>query len=392
MTETGLPQILLTPGPTQVPPDVLQAISQPVIHHRTAAFREIFSELGTLLQHVFCTDHPVLTLAGSGTTAFEAAAVSLACPGQRAVTCANGKFSERWQDLYATYGVEQERVDVPWGEAIDPARVEEALARSGATVVTLVHSETSTATASDVRSIAEIVHRHDALLIVDGITSVAALPLEMDAWSVDCVVCGSQKALMLPPGLGFVALGPRALHRLGAVDGLPAFHLDLRRWLSAYRKGDVPYTPPVNLIRGQRVALQRVVDQGLEQVWKDTSQRASATRAALATMGLALISVAPSDSVTGAFYPTVGDGVIDDGVFRSVLRDHHGIHIAGGQSGRLGDLARRAFRISHMGFIDAAQTRQGLEAIETEFIAAGAAIQAGVALPAFDAVMGEGNA
>lgn len=387
MSDPSTSPILLTPGPTQVPEEVLHALAAPVMHHRTAAFRAIFAELSVGLQQIFCTEHPVLTLAGSGTTAFEAAAVSLISPGQCAVTCANGKFAERWQDLYAAYGIDQVRVDVPWGRPIEPDDVAAVLAKTSAAVVTLVHSETSTATATDIEAIAAVTRRHDALLIVDGVTSVASLPMMMDAWGVDCVVCGSQKALMLPPGLGFVALGPRARQRLKSEKGLPSFHLDLRRWLGAYERGDVPYTPPVNLIRGQRTAVARILAHGLTNVWSDTSLRAAATRGALRAMGLTLISTAPSDSVTGAFYPPAAVGDVDDAAFRGALRDRHGIHIAGGQSGRLGDFAGRIFRISHMGHVDLAQTRRGLEAIGAELAAVGAAIDVGAALAAFDRVI-----
>jgi serine---pyruvate transaminase len=374
-------QRLLTPGPTQVPEAVLLEMAQPIIHHRTKQFQAIFADLSQRLQRVFRTKSPVLTITGSGTTAFEAAQVSLVRPATKAITIASGKFGERWQDIYDAYGVAQVRLNVEWGKAIDPAQVEQALAEHpDASVVTLVHSETSTCTACDLKTIADIVHRtgKDALLIVDGITAVGALPVEMDEWGIDALVTGSQKALMLPPGLGFVGLGKRALDRLQEVKPAGYYNLDLRRWLKSHAKNDVPFTPAVNLVRGQRVALEMIESQGLEAVWARTAKLSEATRAAVAAMGLKPVSESPSDSVSGAYYPPG----VDDSKFRAAVRDNHGIHIAGGQSGRHGDFEKKIFRVSHMGYVDAADTLAGLSAIEAELIKTGAKIEAGAAVAA----------
>jgi aspartate aminotransferase-like enzyme len=371
-TATAAPtQRLLTPGPTAVPDPVLREMALPMIHHRTKQFQAIFAEVSQRLQRVFRTQHPVLTLTGSGTTAFEAAQISLALPGAKVVTISSGKFGERWQDIYDTYlptlGItENIKINVPWGRAIDPAQLSEVLkANPDVSVVALVHSETSTASACDVRALAAVTQKSDALLVVDGITSVGAMPVEMDAWSIDVLVTGSQKALMLPPGLGYVALGPRAQKRLEDVKPRGYYNLDLRRWLKSWQKNDVPFTPPVSLIRGQRVALEMIENEGLDNVCKRTRRLADATRAAFKAMGLTLISQSPSDSVSGAFYP---QGV-DDSKFRAALRDKHGIHIAGGQDGRGANWKGKIFRISHMGYVDAADTLAGLQAIETELAA-----------------------
>lgn len=370
---------VMTPGPTDVPPDVLLEMAKPIIHHRTKEFQAIFEELSGRLKRLFRTEHPVLTIAGSGTTAFEAAQVSLIKPGTKALTIATGKFGERWQDIYDTYGVEQVKIEVPWGKPADPAEVKKALdANPDISVVTIVHSETSTATQSDVKAIAEIVSKTDAILIVDGITSVGAFEIEMDAWGIDVLVTGSQKAMMLPPGLGFVGVGPRAQARLQETEGLKVYNLDLRKWLKSYANNDVPFTPPVSLIRGQNVALQMVEDFGIENVWAKTSALAAATRAAFTAIGLKLASESPSDSVTGAYYP---EG-IKDGDFRGALRDKHYVGIAGGQAGRLGDFKGKVFRINHMGYVDAGDTYAAIGAIEAELIAAGIKIEPGTAIAA----------
>jgi len=377
-TEATLRQRLLTPGPTQVPEAVLRELAKPIIHHRTDQFRQIFSQVSQRLRRIFCTQCPVLTICGSGTTAFEAAQVSLISPGQKAVTCASGKFGERWQDVYDVYGIEQVRINAPWGHAIEPERIAQALQQHpDAKVVTVVHSETSTATGCDLKSIAQLVASTDAILIVDGITSVGALPVEMDAWGIDVLVAGSQKALMLPPGLGFVAVGDRARHRLDRSISVHCYNLDLRRWLSSYEKNDVPFTPPISLIRALSVALEMIEREGLQRVWSRTSRLAAGTREGLRVLGLKLISAMPSDSVTGAFYPQTTAGSVDDGTFRAALRQRHGIHIAGGQKGRCGDFAGRIFRVSHMGHISEMDTRAALVAIEAELIAAGHPVKRG---------------
>ena len=367
-------QRLLTPGPTAVPEAVLLEMAQPIIHHRTQQFQAIFKDVSERLQRLLRTTGPVLTIAGSGTTAFEAAQVSLLTPGSKALTIAGGKFGERWQDVYDAYGVEQIRVNVPWGDAVEPGQVEEALQANGdISVVTMCHSETSTATAADVKAVAQIVSKTDALLIVDGITAVGALPVEMDAWGIDALVTGSQKAMMLPPGLGFVGLGRRAIARLEQHKAAHSYNLDLRRWLASWYKNDVPFTPPVSLIRGLRVALEMIESQGLDHVWAKTATLAAASRTALETMGLKLISSSPSDSVTGVYYP---EGV-SDSQFRGALRDNWGIHIAGGQDGRGAKWKGKIFRISHMGYVDAGDTLAGLTAIEAELITVGAQITPG---------------
>jgi aspartate aminotransferase-like enzyme len=374
---------LLTPGPTSVPEAVLLEMAQPIIHHRTKQFQAIFKDLSDRLRQLFLTSGPVLSIAGSGTTSFEAAQISLSRPGSKVIAVASGKFGERWQDIYDAYAktlnLEVIKINVPWGEAVTAAQIEEALkANAGVTAVALCHSETSTATACDIKAIAAVVKKTDALLLVDGITSVGSIPVEMDNWGIDCLVTGSQKALMLPPGLGFVGLGERALKRLEEVKPQGYYNLDLRRWYKSFQKNDVPFTPPVSLIRGQRVALEMIEQEGLANVWDRAARLASASRAAFKAMNLKLCSNSPSDSVTGAFYP---DG-IDDKKFRGGTRDNHGVHIAGGQTGRGAAWEGKIFRISHMGYVDAGDTLTALSAIESELRAGGHKVEPGVGVAA----------
>lgn len=376
-------QRLLTPGPTAVPEAVLLEMAQPIIHHRTKQFTGIYKELSEQLQRIFKTTGPVIPIAGSGTTCFETVQVSLSLPGTKVIAVSSGKFGERWQDIYDAYAgflkTEQVKINVPWGEAATPSQIEAALkANPDASMIVLVHSETSTCSACDLKGIAEVVRRSgtNALLCVDAITSVGAMPVEMDAWGVDVIVTGSQKALMCPPGIGYVALGERAVKRLNETKAGPCYNLDLRRWLKGHLKGDVPFTPPVSLIRGQRVALQMMEKEGLDKIWDRSAKLAAATRAAFTAIGLQLISKSPTDSVTGAFYPAG----VDDSKFRAAVRDNHGIHIAGGQDGRGASWSGKIFRVSHMGYVDGADTLAGLAAIEAELIKCGQPIKPGTAL------------
>lgn len=376
-------QRLLTPGPTSVPEAVLLEMAQPIIHHRTKQFQAIFKDLSERLQRLFRTTGPVLTLAGSGTTAFEAAQASLAVPGSKVVAVASGKFGERWQDIFDAYakslGVECIKLNVPWGQAVTAADIEKVLKENPTvSVVALCHSETSTASACDIKSIAAVTRNSNSLLLVDGITSVGAMPVEMDAWGIDVLVTGSQKALMLPPGLGYVGLGPRAIKRLEEVKPVGMYNLDLRRWHKSWLKNDVPFTPPVSLIRGQRVALEMIEAEGLDNVCARAHKLAAASRAAFTAMGLKLCSSSPSDSVTGAFYP---QGV-EDKKFRAAVRDNFGIHLAGGQSGRGAAWETSVFRISHMGYVDAGDTLACITAIEAELNKAGANIAPGTGVAA----------
>jgi serine---pyruvate transaminase len=387
--QPALPQRLLTPGPTAVPPPVLKAMALPIIHHRTKQFQGIFKEVSEGLQKLFKTTGPVLSIAGSGTTAFEASQIGLARPGSKAITVAGGKFGERWQDIYDTYhkylGVDQIKINTHWGDPAPVDQIEQSLKDNpDVSIVTVVHSETSTATTSDVKAIAALTRQTDALLLVDGITAVGALEVEQDAWGIDVLVTGSQKAMMLPPGLGYVGLGERALKRLEEVEPGPQYNLDLRKWVKSWQKNDVPFTPPVPLIRGQKVALDLIFANTIQGTIERTRKLAEGTRAALTAIGIKLISSSPSNSVTGVYYP---DGV-DDTKFRGALRDNHGIHIAGGQDGRGAKWKGKVFRLSHMGFVGVEDTRAALAAIEVELNAAGYSVKSGAAVDAFDAVWG----
>lgn len=354
---------LLIPGPTPIPDPVRQALAGVAVAHRAAPFEALVRSCCDDLRACFRTRGAVLPITGSGSVAFESALLSLTNPAHPGaiVACHSGRFGERWGEFAQRLrtlipALRVEHVEAPWGEPIEPEALTRALARTDdVRLVTCVHSETSTATASDLRALAAVVREHapDALVIADCITSVCALPLEQDAWGVDVCIGASQKAFMLPPGLGFVSLGERAVARLGESPGCAPATLDLRRWMDAAMDGKAPFTPPTNLFFALRVALVLILAEGVEAMQRRTADLADATRASAIAAGLRIPSSRPSDSVTAIELP---EGVGDNA--RALLHERHDIWLAGGQ----GQWAGRVARLGHMGAVRAPETLRALEA------------------------------
>lgn len=347
---------LFTPGPTMIPPEVTAAMAGPMDHHRTAGHRTIFREVSADLQYVFQTSSPMCIVTGSGTAAMEAAIVGVGSPNSKALVVCGGKFGERWAKICKSYNIDHVAHSMEWGTGPKADLIAELLAKDSAIdTVIITHSETSTAAIADLQGIAAITRKRDCLLVVDGITSVGAVPVKMDAWGVDVMVTSTQKALMTPPGLGFVAVNERAWRRIESFSPKPVY-LGLR----AYRKGmptdDHPYTPAITLLMGLRKALQMIRTEGIENVWARTAGLAQATRAAVQAMGLRVFAKDPSDSLTAVLLP---EG-FDEKTFRQRLRAEFGIVTAGGQD----QLAGRVFRINHMGYVDATDTLGAIAAIE----------------------------
>jgi len=363
---------LFTPGPTGVPEEVLVEMARPMFHHRTARFKELFASVNDSLKRVLMTDRDVLTIAGSGTAAMEAA-IACAVPRGRKVLVANGgKFGERWAKVARVYGLDVDEVELEWGTALAAETARAKLSGGGYGAVVTVHSETSTATACDLEAIAKVVAGTDAILIADCITSAGTLPLKMDDWGVDIVAAGSQKAFMLPPGLGFVAVSDKAWRAIDAVDA-PGVYLDLKAYRKSIAANDTPYTAPVSLIRGLKVSLDMILAAGVETVWRRTALLAAAVRAAAEPMGMKVFSRRPSDSVTALLYP---EGVDDD--FRKRLERRYGCSIAGGQAHLKGKLCR----ISHMGYVDPLETIGLLAAMEYTLADLGVDVRPGAGVSA----------
>ena len=373
------PQKLLTPGPTSVPPEVLRALAEPVLHHRSPDFAEVFALAQERLREVFRTQNEVLVLTSSGTGAFESAVVNLLSPAERVLAVSQGEFGERWQALGRAFGCDVVPLTYSWGEAPAPGDLRDALAKSRATTVFLVHSETSTGVVCDLEPLLAVCRQAGALSVVDAVSSLGAVPLETDAWGADAVVTGSQKALMTPPGLAFVAVSDRAWERAESAT-LPRFYWDWARQRRAQAKGSTPSTPATSLVVALVEALGIVLRDGLETAFARHRALGRACRAGIKTIGLELYS--PDDDsaavLTGALTP---DG-IDAVALRLALRDRHGITIAGGH----GDLVSRLFRIGHIGHVTIDDLAEALTAIEVELAASGGEVEAGRAAPAaFDA-------
>lgn len=366
---------LFTPGPTPVPPAVLAATAEPVVHHRGQDFREIYERVLARLRDVFRTEDDVLLFTASGTGAMESAAANLCAPGDRVAVVSHGSFGERWVAICESHGLDVVPIRYEWGETPDPDEVGAAVREAGAGTVFCQHSDTSTGVVSDVQAIKEAVG--DATLVVDAVSSLGAVPLETGPWRLDVVVSGSQKALMSPPGLAMASVAERVWER---VKPSRSFYFDWRRTKKAQDAADAAFTPAVSIIRGLDVALGLLLDAGLEAAFERHVRLGRATRAGLKAMGLELFS--PDEDraavVTAARVPDEVDGA----ELLRHLRDRHGVTLAGGQ----GPLKGKIFRIGHIGWFDVFDIAAALAAVELSLTELGADIERGVAVPrAFEA-------
>ncbi|MCX5711138.1 MAG: alanine--glyoxylate aminotransferase family protein [Candidatus Omnitrophica bacterium] len=349
--------ILLTPGPTPLPPQVLEAMARPIIHHRTPQFQAVIKEASDGLKYVYQTSNDVFMLASSGTGAMEAAVINLLSPGDTALTVQAGKFGERWTELCKAFGITAEVVDVEWGKAVDPQEIAKRLkANPKIKAVFTTLCETSTGVATDIAAIGKIVKETPAVLVVDAISGLGAIDLKSDEWSCDAVVSGSQKGLMLPPGLGFISVSLKAM-KLVEASKSPRYYFDLRKAKKALDKTDTAFTPAITLIIPLIEVLKMIKEDGLTNIFARHKKMADATKAAMKGLGLELFApTAPSDVVTAVKVP-VG---IDGEKLVKTMRDTYGVTIAGGQA----ELKGKIFRFAHMGFIEEFDIITGVSCLE----------------------------
>jgi aspartate aminotransferase-like enzyme len=360
---------LFTPGPTPVPPEVLAATAEPMVHHRGLDFREIYERALVRLQEVYRTRGQVLLFAASGSGAMDSVAANLVSPGDRVAVVVAGAFGERWVKICSQYGLDVRRIDYEWGEVPDPAEIGAAVAESGAETVFCQQSETSTGVVADVQAMKAAVG--EARLVVDAVSSLGAVPLETDAWGIDIAVSGSQKALMCPPGLAMVSVAEPLW------DALPpsrSFYFDWRATRKAQEVFDAAFTPAVSLIRGLDVALGMILDGGLEAAFERHVRLGRATRAGLKAMGLELFS--PDDDSSAVVTAAKAPEGIDASVLLRHLRETHGVTLAPGQ----GALRPTIFRIGHIGWFDVFDIAAALAATELALTELGADIERGVAV------------
>lgn len=373
---------LFTPGPCAVPEEVLLEMARPFHHHRTDWFKEYMKQATAKLQQVLCTQHEVIIITGSGTAAAEAAIVGCIAPGAKLITLEAGKFGERWGEIAQQFGLNVVRQKIEWGTAPDAALVQGLLKQHpDATAVMVVHSETSTATACDLRSIAAATNAAGKLLLADCITSAGCLPLKPDEWGVDVVITGAQKALMLPPGLGFLGLSKKACAAIEANRSQHAYYLNLNKARKMAAENDTPFTPAHLLVRGLVKALDIILEEGIETVWKRVAAMAAATRAAGEAIGLKVFSKSPSDSVT-ALCPPEGIKVKE---LREELEKRYGIESAGGQD----QLKGKIFRLGHMGYVDEMDTLLAIGALEQVLHKMGHKFELGAGVTAAQKVFAE---
>ena len=346
---------LITPGPTPIPPEVSAAMALPLLHHRSPDFKLLLTQTLAGLGRVFATAEPVLMFAGSGTSAMESAVANLLSPGDRVLVASAGNFGERWVKIVQAYGLEPERVVQEWGERLDPDLIAER--GNGCAAVFVTHSETSTGVVHDVRAIAEALRPTGAALVVDAVSSLGGVELATDAWGVDVVVAGSQKALMTPPGLAFASVSERAWQLAGR-GGLPRFTLDWRTTRDAQAASSTPFTPPVTLVAGLNAAIGMLEREGFEAAWRRNRRLALAAREGVKAIGLELFS--PDDESSAMVTAVRMPAGIDGQHVYGLLRDRHGVVLAGGQ----GPLRGHVIRIGHMGYMNEFDIITALSALE----------------------------
>ncbi len=366
---------LFTPGPTPVPPEVLAASAEPIVHHRGPDFRDVYESTLRRLKEVHRTSADVLLFTSSGSGAMESAVANLAAPGDRVAVVSHGSFGERWIAICEQHGLDVQAIRYEWGERPDAAEVGAAVADSGVEIVFCQQSDTSTGVVSDVRAVKEAVG--EALLVVDAVSSLGAVPLETDEWGIDVVVSGSQKALMAPPGLATASVPAHVLER---TKRSRSFYFDWRATKKAQDKLDATFTPAVSLIRSLDVALGLILADGLEQAFERHVRLGRAARAGVKAMGLELFS--PDDDTSAVVTAIRAPEGIDADELLLHLRDRHGVTLAPGQA----HLKGKVFRIGHIGWFDVFDIASALAAVELSLTELGADIERGVAVPrAFEA-------
>jgi serine---pyruvate transaminase len=364
---------LMAPGPTPVPPEVLAAGAQPVLHHRGPDFRALMRRCLDRLRQVCRTEHDVLLYTASGSAAFESAVVNLLSPGSRVLAVAAGEFGERWGALATAYGADVHELRYAWGETPRPEDVRARVEETGAEVAFLVHSETSTGVVADVQALARAAHEAGAVVVVDAVSSLGAVPLETDAWELDVVVAGSQKALMTPPGLALTVVLPPAWERAAKATN-PRFYFDWGRMKSSLDTGTTPFTPAVSLVASLDVALGLLLEEGLDGAFARHAALGRACREGAKAMGLELFS--PDEERSAVVTAILTPAGVDARELVLALRDRFGITVAGGH----GELAPRLFRIGHIGYYDVFDVTTALAAVEVLLAEGGAEIERGVAV------------
>jgi aspartate aminotransferase-like enzyme len=359
--------MLMIPGPTPVPEQVLQAMAKHPIGHRTGEFSEIVGEITAGLKWLHQTEQDVLVLAASGTGAMEAAIINFLSAGDKVIVGNNGKFSDRWVKVAKAFNLDVEEITAPWGQPLDPAAFKARLdADTDKTIkaVIITHSETSTGVVSDLETINTHIKAHGALSIVDAVTSLGATSVPIDAWGLDVVASGSQKGYMMPPGLGFVSVSAKAWEAYKTAT-LPKFYMDLGKYSKNAAKDLTPFTPPINLYFALQASLKMMRKEGLEAIFARHDRHKRATQAAMVAIGLPLYAAAGSGSPS--ITAVAGTDQVDVEAVRSAMKKRFDIALAGGQD----ELKGKIFRIGHLGFVSDRDILTAVSSIEAVLLGMG---------------------
>jgi aspartate aminotransferase-like enzyme len=375
-------EYLMTPGPTPIPYQVSLVQAEPIIHHRTPAYTELFVRMVEGLKQVLMTSNDVLTFAASGTGAMEGAVSNCFSPGDRVLVAAGGKFGQRFAEIGKVFGMEVELYEYPWDEAADLGVIADYLERKpDIKGVFVTHSETSTGVVNDIEAIGKVVKETPAILVVDSISGAGALELRTDAWNVDVLVTGSQKALMTPPGLAAAAVSPKAWELVQKAES-PAYYFCFLKTRKKFNSDnpESPYTPAVSLVKAMSTAVDLLLEEGLEEAWERHRILAMCTRAAVKAMGLELF---PKDldrayAVTAVKAP---EGIGAGDIVRHMNRVH-GVIIAGGQD----RLKGKIFRIGHVGYYNFLDMAMAFSALEMTLAELGFSFELGSGVAAAEKV------
>lgn len=375
-------QRLLTPGPTPVPEETLLELAKPVIFHRSAEFRAILGEVTQDLQKVFVTKNPVLTLTSSGSGALEAALTNSVPAGSKAICLIAGKFGERWKNIAKAFGIESINLTVPYGQAVQPDQLQNALKEHpDAVAVCSTLSETSTGIGHDIAAFGRIVASTPSILLVDAVSGLGAMECRTDEWNIDICCTGSQKALMMPPGLAFLAVSDKAWKVIEKNPNARSFYFDLKKARKSLEANDTPYTPAHTLIRAMRVSLKKILAEGMEALWARQTRYAQAARAAFQAMNLEIFPSQPNIALTVAKAPNG----IDSTEVLSKLEKKYGLKLANGQD----NLKGKILRLSHMGYVDQFDILAAIAGLELVLAELGHKVEPGAGLTAAQRVFAQ---
>jgi len=369
---------IMAPGPTEVPPTVLAQAALPVIHHRTSEYRQVLKEVHEGLKYIFQTKNEVMIFPAAGTGGMEAAVVNLISPGDKVLVVSIGNFGERWADIAKVYGAEVIMLASEWGASSDPAKIEQELKKNpDIKAVFTTQSETSTGVTNDIKAIGAVVKKFPAVLVVDAVSGMGALEFRTDEWSVDVVVVGAQKGLMIPPGLAFVCMSEKAM-ALAKQSKAPKYYFDFMKAMksaTADKLPDTPYTSSVSLVMQLRESIRLIREEGIENIWKRHVRLGEAVRKGVRGMGLELFATGiPNNAVTAVKMP---DGY-DPAVLVKQIRQNYGIFLVGGQ----GKLKGKIFRIGHLGYAADTDVILAIAAVEMTLLQMGYPVELGKGLVA----------